>query len=60
MSSALSSMRSIALSYGTMKNPVTKDLHRPAHVLSAKLITHLWSNWGPDPEGLRPSKEIDL
>jgi tubulin--tyrosine ligase len=53
-------MRSIALSYGTMKNPVTKDLHRPAHVLSAKLITHLWSNWGADPEGLRPSKEIDL
>jgi tubulin--tyrosine ligase len=62
MSSALSSTRSIALSYGTMKKPkpVTEDLYDPAHALSAKIISHLWLNWGSDPQGLRPSKEIDL
>lgn len=43
-----------------MKNPVTDDLHLAAHRLSAKIIMHLVDTWGSDPEGLRPSKEIDM
>jgi hypothetical protein len=43
-----------------MANPVTEDLHLPAHKLAAKIVSHLYESWGPDPEGLRLSKEVDL
>ncbi len=59
LSSALSQTRSIALSYGTVENPTPQSLFDPAHVLSAKIIHHLWDNWGKDNAGLR-NGEIDL
>ena len=59
LSSALSQTRSIALSYGTMVHPTPQTLFDPAHVLSAKIIRHLWDNWGKDEGGMR-NGEIDL
>jgi len=59
LSSALSQARSIALSYGTVEHPTPQAFFDPAHVLSAKIIRHLWDNWGKDSTGLR-NGEIDF
>jgi tubulin--tyrosine ligase len=59
LSSALSQVRSIALSYGTVESPTPQAFFDPAHVLSAKIIRYLWDNWGKDSAGLR-NGEIDL
>jgi len=59
LSSALSQTRSIALSYGTVEHPTPQAYFEPAHALSAKIIRHLWDNWGKDEGGLR-NGEIDL
>jgi tubulin---tyrosine ligase len=60
LSSTLSQTRSIALSYGTMEHPTSQFLFDPAHALSAKIIRHLWDNWGRDEEGGLRNGEIDL
>jgi 5'/3'-nucleotidase SurE len=59
LSSALSQARSIALSYGTVVSPTPQAFFDPAHVLSAKIIRHLWDNWGKDSTGLR-NGEVDF
>jgi len=59
LSSALSQMRSVALSYGTVEKPPPPALFDPAHALAAKVVRHLWDNWGTDEGGLRDG-EIDL
>ncbi|KAF8640988.1 hypothetical protein AX17_000633 [Amanita inopinata Kibby_2008] len=59
LSSSLSKMRSIALSYGTVTHPTPTDLFEPAHALGCRIIQHLWHNWGEDKGGLRTG-EIDL
>ncbi|THH17008.1 hypothetical protein EW146_g3742 [Bondarzewia mesenterica] len=59
LSSSLSQIRSIALSYGTVIHPTPDSFFHPAHDLSLRIIQHLYDNWGTDPEGLR-SGEIDL
>lgn len=59
LSSSLSQARSIALSYGTMGRYPSQTLFDPAHTFSAKIIQHLWDNWGKDEGGLR-SGEVDL
>jgi hypothetical protein len=41
-----------------MTNPVTPDLHVPAHALAARVLAHLCAHWAPDPAGLRG--EVDL
>jgi tubulin---tyrosine ligase len=60
LSGALSLVRSIAVSYGTMKTAVTPEMHTPAHKLVTQIVDHLVSNWDKDPQGLRPSGEVDL
>ena len=52
-------MRSIALSYGTVKHPTPTDYFEPAHLLSSRIICHLWENWGLDEGGIR-NGEVDL
>lgn len=59
LSSSLTKTRSIALSYGTVEDPTPQTFFEPAHVISAKIIRHLWDNWGTDDAGLR-NGEIDL
>jgi len=59
LSSSLSQVRSIAVSYGTVVHPVPLTFHEPAHRLSAGVISHLWSDWGKDEGGLR-NGEVDL
>ena len=59
MSSSLSKIRSIALSYGTMVHPTPEAYFEPAHDLGCRIINHLWKNWGEDECGLRDG-EIDL
>ncbi|CCM01970.1 uncharacterized protein FIBRA_04043 [Fibroporia radiculosa] len=59
LSSSLSKTRSVALSYGTVLHPTPTILHEPAHRLGAKIINHLWENWGEDAGGLR-NGEVDL
>jgi len=59
MSSSLSRMRSIALSYGTMVHPTPQAYFEPAHNIGCRIISHLWNNWGEDEGGLRDG-EIDL
>ncbi|KAI0274667.1 survival protein sure-like phosphatase/nucleotidase [Gloeopeniophorella convolvens] len=59
LSSALSQVRSIALSYGTVKRPTPETYFEPAHVLSARIIQHLWENWDKDQGGLQ-NGEVDL
>ncbi|KAI0757010.1 sure-like protein [Daedaleopsis nitida] len=59
LSSALSKVRSIALSYGTVVHPTPATFHEPAHQLGARIIGHLWENWGLDDGGLRQG-EVDL
>jgi tubulin--tyrosine ligase len=59
LSSALSKVRSIALSYGTVVHPVPLNFYDPAHKLGANIIQHLWNNWDQDIDGLR-NGEVDL
>ncbi|OJT12933.1 hypothetical protein TRAPUB_10498 [Trametes pubescens] len=59
LSSALSKVRSVALSYGTVLHPTPADLHEPAHQLGARIIGRLWADWGADAGGLRTG-EVDL
>ncbi|KAF9270241.1 sure-like protein [Marasmius fiardii PR-910] len=59
MSSSLSKVRSIAMSYGTVLYPTPETLFEPAHSLAINIINHLWQNWGADEAGLRGA-EIDL
>jgi len=59
MSSSLSKVRSIALSYGIFVHPTPTTYHEPAHVLGSKIIHHLWEFWGSDNCGLK-NNEIDL
>ncbi|KAF9481410.1 sure-like protein [Pholiota conissans] len=59
MSSALSKMRSIAISYGTVVHPTPTTYFEPAHNLGCRIIGHLWNNWGEDEHGLREG-EVDL
>ncbi|EKM83862.1 hypothetical protein AGABI1DRAFT_110465 [Agaricus bisporus var. burnettii JB137-S8] len=59
LSSSLSKIRSIAISYGTVIHPTPTSFHEPAHRLGSQIIQHLWHNWGEDQHGLRDN-EIDL
>jgi len=59
LSSSLSKIRSIAISYGTVLHPTPATFFEPAHRLGARIIHHLWDNWGEDKGGLR-NGEIDL
>ncbi|KAI0639379.1 survival protein sure-like phosphatase/nucleotidase [Trametes polyzona] len=59
LSSALSKVRSIALSYGTVLHPTPATFNEPAHRLGASIIGHLWANWDADAGGLRAG-EVDL
>jgi tubulin---tyrosine ligase len=59
MSASLTKKRAIALSYGTVLHPTPPTLFVPAHILSTRILKHLWENWGTDEGGLR-SEEVDL
>jgi len=59
LSSSLSKVRAIALSYGTVVHPTPTEYFQPAHVLGCQIVHHLWDNWGSDESGLR-SGEVDL
>ncbi|KAF9044713.1 sure-like protein, partial [Hymenopellis radicata] len=59
LSSSLSTVRSIAISYGTVLHPTPTTLFEPAHILGRDIIKHLWDNWGADAGGLRDG-EVDL
>jgi len=59
MSSSLSKIRSVALSYGTMVHPTPETYFDPAHNQGCRIINHLWNNWGKDECGLRDG-EVDL
>ncbi|KAG1864181.1 sure-like protein [Suillus subalutaceus] len=59
MSSALSQIRSIAISYGTVLHPTPNELFEPADILSGRIIQYLWNNWGKDVGGMR-NGEIDM
>ncbi|RDB29038.1 putative tubulin--tyrosine ligase PBY1 [Hypsizygus marmoreus] len=59
LSSSLSKIRSIALSYGTVLHPTPPAFFEPAHRLGTSIIRHLWSNWGEDTGGIRDG-EVDL
>ncbi|KAH6917360.1 cytoplasm protein [Coprinopsis sp. MPI-PUGE-AT-0042] len=59
LSSSLSRVRAIALSYGTVVHPTPTTYFQPAHVLGRQIISHLWDNWGKDSAGIR-NGEVDL
>jgi len=59
MSSSLSLVRSIALSYGLFTHPSPEEYVEPSHQLALKIIRKLWSQWGKDPSGPR-NGEVDL
>ena len=59
LSSSLSKMRSVALSYGTVQHPTPTSYFEPAHILSSRIISYLWNNWGLDQGGIR-NGEVDL
>lgn len=59
MSSALSQIRSVAISYGTVLRPTPNELFEPADILSGRIIQYLWNNWGKDVGGMRDG-EIDM
>ncbi|KAH9835579.1 sure-like protein [Rhodofomes roseus] len=60
MSASLCRTRAIALSYGTVLNPVPPELHAPAHVLATKILAYLLANWGADTDGGLRGGEVDL
>jgi len=45
LSGALSGVRAIAVSYGTVKRPVPLELYEPAHALSCRIIARLLASW---------------
>jgi len=59
LSSSFSKVRSIAISYGTVLHPTPEKLFEPAHILSGRILRHIWENWGYDKEGLRAG-EVDF
>ncbi|KAH8102641.1 sure-like protein [Cristinia sonorae] len=59
LSSSLSKIRSIAVSYGTVVHPTPAVYFEPAHLLSSHIIRYLWDNWGLDEGGIR-NGEVDL
>jgi tubulin--tyrosine ligase len=59
LSSSLSTVRSIAFSYGTVQHPTPMTFFEPAHALACRIAQHLWNNWGEDTVGLR-NGEVDL
>ncbi|KAJ2927136.1 hypothetical protein H1R20_g9945, partial [Candolleomyces eurysporus] len=59
MSSSLSKVRAVALSYGIVVHPTPPTFTEPAHHLGGQIIKHLWHNWGEDVDGLR-NGEVDL
>lgn len=59
MSSALSQIRSVAISYGTVLHTTPNELFGPANILSGQIIQYLWNNWGKDVGGIR-NGEIDM
>ncbi|EPQ60800.1 sure-like protein [Gloeophyllum trabeum ATCC 11539] len=59
LSSSLSHIRSIAVSYGTVNRPTPTSYFDPAHRLAGRIISHLWDTWGKDEGGLR-NGEVDL
>jgi len=59
LSSSLSKIRSIAISYGTVVHPTPAAYCEPAHRTGSRIIEHLWHNWGEDQGGLRDG-EVDL
>ena len=59
MSSSLSKIRSIAISYGTVVHPTPTTYFEPAHELGCRIINQLWNNWGQDAHGLRQG-EVDM
>lgn len=59
MSSSLSKVRAVALSYGIVVHPTPSAYTEPAHHLGGRIIKHLWHNWGEDAGGLR-NGEVDL
>ncbi|KAF5314055.1 hypothetical protein D9611_006835 [Ephemerocybe angulata] len=59
MSSSLSKVRAIALSYGIVVHPSPQAYTEPAHHLGGRIIKQLWHNWGQDDCGLR-NGEVDL
>ena len=60
MSSSLSKVRSIAVSYGTVIHPTPTSFFDPAHELAVKIIYFLWNNWGKDDGGGMRNDEVDL
>jgi len=59
LSSSLSQIRSIALSYGVFTHPSPPEYVQPAHDLATRIVKELWTNWGADPIGVRGG-EVDL
>ena len=59
LSSSLSKVRSIAVSYGTVEKPTPTTYFEPANLLASRIIRHLWDNWGLDEVGIR-NGEVDL
>lgn len=59
MSTALSKVRAVAISYGIVVHPTPVEWTQPAHDLGGRIIKHLWHNWGQDECGLRDG-EVDL
>lgn len=60
LSSSVSGVRSIALSYGTMIKHTPTTFHDPAFKLSTQIIKHLLSNWGPYGTGVLYSINIPM
>lgn len=59
MSSSLSLVRSIAISYGLFIRPSPEEYVQPSHELALKIIGKLWNQWGRDRSGVR-NGEVDL
>lgn len=60
LASSLSRCRSIAVSYGTVQNPVPPELFEPAHFLACKIVHRLWQTWGAVANDGPYSSEVDL
>ena len=59
MSSSLSKIRSVAISYATLFEPTPEAYFDSAHNQGCHIINHLWNNWGEDECGLR-DRDVDL
>lgn len=60
LSSTLSGVRSIALSFGTMSERILTTFHDPAFKLSTQIINHLLSNWQSYGTGVLYSVNIPM